>query len=119
MFMNKSRVFALGCAVLMGFCVRGAEIDLSHTYKIKNATIELVFGDITQQDVQAVVNAAKPELTGGGGVDGAMHRAAGPALVQHILKTIPADENGERCPTGQARVTPGFNLKAPYIIHTV
>lgn len=87
---------------------------------INKTGIELAFGDITKQaDVQAVVNAAKPELTGGAGVDGAMHKAAGPELLKYILDTIPADNKGERCPTGQARVTPGFKLKAACVVHAV
>ncbi len=74
--------------------------------------IEVVQGDITQQNVDAVVNAANPELMPGGGVAGAIHRAAGPDLKSHC-----ATLGG--CRTGEAVLTPGFNLPAPHIIHTV
>jgi O-acetyl-ADP-ribose deacetylase len=74
--------------------------------------ISIVQGDITQQDVDAIVNAANETLLGGGGVDGAIHRAAGAELLV-ACKAL----NG--CPTGEARVTPGFNLPAKWVIHTV
>jgi O-acetyl-ADP-ribose deacetylase len=76
------------------------------------ATLELVEGDITRQDTDAVVNAANAALRPGGGVDGAIHRAGGPAIEAACRK-----HGG--CPTGEARVTTGGNLKARYVIHTV
>jgi O-acetyl-ADP-ribose deacetylase (regulator of RNase III) len=68
--------------------------------------------DITSLDVDAIVNAANSELLPGGGVCGAIHRAAGPELARACAKIAP-------CPTGQARLTPGFNLKARHVIHAV
>ncbi len=81
-------------------------------------SIEIVIADITQLDVDAIVNAANPSLLGGGGVDGAIHRAAGPELME-ACRALPQIRLGVRCPTGEARVTPGFRLRARYIIHTV
>jgi O-acetyl-ADP-ribose deacetylase (regulator of RNase III) len=81
-----------------------------------NVVTQLV--DITLLDVDAVVNAANEHLAGGGGVDGAIHRAAGPGLLA-ACQSLPASDNGIRCPTGQARLTPGFALPARFVIHTV
>jgi O-acetyl-ADP-ribose deacetylase (regulator of RNase III) len=80
--------------------------------------IEVVEADITTLEVDAIVNAANEALAGGGGVDGAIHRAAGPELVAVCL-AIPRVGTYARCPTGQARITPGFRLPARYVIHTV
>lgn len=80
--------------------------------------IELVQGDITRLDVDAIVNAANEALAGGGGVDGAIHRAAGARLAA-ACRAIPSVRPFVRCPTGEARITPGFDLPARYIIHTV
>src|SRR5579859_2401889 len=80
--------------------------------------IEIITGDITGLAVDAIVNAANTTLLGGGGVDGAIHRAAGPRLLQ-ACRAIPEIEPGMRCPTGEARITFGFDLPARYIIHTV
>ncbi|MCP4711489.1 MAG: O-acetyl-ADP-ribose deacetylase [Planctomycetes bacterium] len=78
--------------------------------------IILVQSDITQQDTDAIVNAANSSLMGGGGVDGAIHKAGGPKILQEC-KEIVARQG--RCPTGQAVITSGGNLKAKYVIHTV
>lgn len=81
-------------------------------------SIQIITADITQLEVDAVVNAANPALLGGGGVDGAIHRAAGPELLQ-ACRALPQVAPGVRCPTGEARITPGFRLAARYVIHTV
>ncbi|WP_101925138.1 MULTISPECIES: O-acetyl-ADP-ribose deacetylase [Luteimonas] len=74
--------------------------------------------DITRCDVDAIVNAANEALAGGGGVDGAIQRAAGPALLA-ACRALPPVRAGVRCPTGEARITPGFALPARHVIHTV
>src|SRR5262245_18498173 len=80
--------------------------------------LEVVTGDITKIAVDAIVNAANTRMLGGGGVDGAIHRAAGPQLLE-ACRAVPEVSAGVRCPTGQARITPGFALPAKYVIHTV
>lgn len=80
--------------------------------------IEIVRGDITKLDVDAIVNAANERMLGGGGVDGAIHRAAGPRLLA-ACREVPEVRPGVRCPTGESRITPGFDLPAGHVIHTV
>jgi O-acetyl-ADP-ribose deacetylase len=80
--------------------------------KVGPATLELVEGDITRQDTEAIVNAANSRLVPGGGVDGAIHRAGGPAIEAECRRL-------GGCPTGGAKITTGGNLKARYVIHTV
>ena len=80
--------------------------------------IKIVKGDITILAVDAIVNAANQVMLGGGGVDGAIHRAAGRELCDACFK-VPEVRPGVRCPTGEARITPGFKLPAKFVIHTV
>ena len=75
-------------------------------------------GDITKLEADAIVNAANELMLGGGGVDGAIHRAAGPRLVE-ACREVTEVRPSVRCPTGECRVTPGFDLPAKYVIHTV
>jgi O-acetyl-ADP-ribose deacetylase (regulator of RNase III) len=81
-------------------------------------SIQVVTADITRLPMDAIVNAANSGLLGGGGVDGAIHRAAGPALLE-ACRALPESAPGVRCPTGEARITPGFALPARHVIHTV
>jgi len=85
-------------------------------FTIKDKEIIIIQGDITKADVDVIVNAANSQLAGGGGVDGAIHRAAGPKLLEEGRKYV--KEHGP-LKTGEAVITPGFNLKARYVIHTV
>ena len=78
--------------------------------------IELVRGDITKLEVDAIVNAANSSLMGGGGVDGAIHQAAGPKLMEECLKIR---ERQDGCPPGEAVITSGGNLKAKFVVHAV
>jgi O-acetyl-ADP-ribose deacetylase (regulator of RNase III) len=82
------------------------------------AKVCILQGDLTQEAADAIVNAANVKMLGGGGVDGAIHRAAGPALLQ-ACRAVPEVRPGVRCPTGEAHITPGFELRARYVIHTV
>jgi O-acetyl-ADP-ribose deacetylase (regulator of RNase III) len=81
-------------------------------------SITLLTADLTRLAVDAIVNAANRQLLGGGGVDGAIHRAAGPRLLE-ACRALPEVAPGVRCPTGEARITPGFDLPADHVIHTV
>jgi len=83
---------------------------------INETKVSIVRGDITDQATEAIVNAANPGLMGGGGVDGAIHRAGGPAILEECRKSVA--QKG-RLPTGKAVITGGGNLKAGYVIHAV
>lgn len=87
-------------------------MDKLSQIQIENTVIDLMQGDITQQKVEAIVNAANSALSGGGGVDGAIHRAAGSGLLKECLTL-------GRCSTGEARITKGYNLLAKHVIHAV
>lgn len=84
--------------------------------QINQSVLRLKQGDITKEETDSIVNAANSSLMGGGGVDGAIHRAGGPAILAECKKIVA--EQG-RLPTGQAVITTGGNLKAKYVIHTV
>ncbi|RJS79713.1 O-acetyl-ADP-ribose deacetylase [Candidatus Bathyarchaeota archaeon] len=87
-------------------------------FHVGKTVIQLVKGDITEQETDAVVNAANPTLMGGGGVDGAIHRKGGPKILEECKK-IRETEWPNGLPTGKAVITSGGNLKAKYVIHTV
>ena len=87
---------------------------ISMKIQVYNSTIQLVQGDITKQSVDAIVNAANSALAGGGGVDGAIHDAAGPLIIEETAQKYP-----EGCPTGEAVITAAGDLTAKFIIHTV
>jgi O-acetyl-ADP-ribose deacetylase len=87
-------------------------------FKVGNATLELIKGDITDVEADAIVNAANSTLLGGGGVDGAIHRKGGPKILEECRR-IRATEWPDGLPTGKAVMTSGGNLKAKHVIHTV
>lgn len=88
----------------------------TNTITVGRASLSLIQGDITKQATDAIVNAANSGLMGGGGVDGAIHRAGGPAILEDCRQII---ARMGRLPTGKAVITTGGNLKARYVIHTV
>jgi O-acetyl-ADP-ribose deacetylase (regulator of RNase III) len=89
--------------------MRGEEMRVN----VEKSILEITQGDITQQDIEAIGNAANSALAGGGGVDGAIHRAGGPTLMSELKSKY------KGCPTGSAVITSGGNLKAKYVIHAV
>jgi O-acetyl-ADP-ribose deacetylase (regulator of RNase III) len=91
---------------------------MNNEFKVGNAIVRLVRGDITEMETEAIVNAANSSLMGGGGVDGAIHRRGGPQILEEC-KRIRATEWPQGLPTGRAVITWGGNLKARYVIHTV
>lgn len=86
--------------------------------KLTHGIVELTVGNIVDQQVDAIVNAANCSLAGGGGVDGAIHRAAGPELLALCL-ALPVDDQGRRCTTGDVKTTEACQLKAKYVVHAV
>jgi O-acetyl-ADP-ribose deacetylase len=103
------RRVVMNLVVVSGLLSRGRTVEAR---RMNSVQIEVVHGDITVQDVDAIVNAAKPSLRGGGGVDGAIHRAAGPGLAD-ACRLLGG------CKTGEAKTTPGFRLRAAWVVHTV
>ena len=91
---------------------------MHHVFDAEHGRIELVQGNIVAQAVDAIVNAANTTLAGGGGVDGAIHRAAGPGLLEECLR-LSEYEPGRRCPTGEVRLTGAGRLQARWVIHAV
>ncbi len=91
---------------------------MSNKFKVGKATVQLLKGDITEMETDAIVNAANSSLMGGGGVDGAIHRRGGPKILEEC-KRIRATEWPQGLPTGKAIITGAGNLKARHVIHTV
>lgn len=87
-------------------------------FRVGNTKVSLIQGDITDMNIDVIVNAANSSLMGGGGVDGAIHRRGGPKILEEC-KRLRAREWPEGLPTGKAAITTGGNLKAKYVIHTV
>jgi len=93
-------------------------LNSDETASFLGGRVTVIVGDITKQDVEAMVNAANSSLLGGGGVDGAIHRAGGPAILEEC-REIRRTRFPQGLPTGEAVVTTGGNLQALYVIHTV
>src|SRR5690625_3895048 len=87
--------------------------------QIHSNTLQLLHGDITKQQTDVIVNAANGTLLGGGWVDGAIHQAAGPELLEECKQIREQQLNGEHLQTGEAIITKGYQLPASYVIHTV
>ncbi|MEM1994087.1 MAG: O-acetyl-ADP-ribose deacetylase [Nitrososphaerales archaeon] len=87
-------------------------------FKVGRTVVRVIQGDITEQETEAIVNAANPTLMGGGGVDGAIHRKGGPSILEECKK-IRATQYPKGLPTGKAVITNAGRLKAKYVIHTV
>jgi len=87
-------------------------------FKVGETNVKIIQGDITEQETEAIVNAANPSLMGGGGVDGAIHRKGGPSILEECKK-IRATQYPDGLPTGKAVITNAGRLKAKYVIHTV
>jgi O-acetyl-ADP-ribose deacetylase (regulator of RNase III) len=103
------------------FVPKAACREDSNTFSggIMGAAIELIQGDITALDVDVIVNAANSSLMGGGGVDGAIHRAAGKGLLEECMKIAASRPAGHACPTGEAVITGAYRLPCKKVIHTV
>lgn len=95
-------------------CIKSTVINVNG----RDVTISIMLGDITALQVDSIVNAAHEMLMGGGGVDGAIHRAAGPSLLRECME-IPLNDKGVRCNVGEAHITKSYNLPCKHIIHTV